>query len=87
MRRIPFRILLLYIILGAVTGSLIGEFAGWILPEGVVREFFTRSVVPGFDPINLNLIIITLTFGFTFKLNISGLFGIIIAVYILKWYR
>ena len=86
MRRISFRLLILYIVLGVLIGSLIGEIAQ-LLPEGVVKDFFTRSVIAGFDPATLNLKILTFTIGFTFKLNIAGVMGIAVAVYMLRWYR
>ncbi len=72
MRNVRYRILVLYIILGAVVGSLLGEIAQ-LLPAGVVKDFFLRSVSAGVDPVFLNLKIITVTFGFTFTLNISGI--------------
>jgi len=86
MRRISFRLLVLYIVLGAIIGSLIGEIAH-LLPSGVVKDFFTRSVTPGFEPTTINLIIIEFTIGFKFTLNIAGVIGIAIAVYMLRWYR
>lgn len=86
MRRISFRLLVLIIILGALIGTVIGQIA-LLLPEGVVKEFFVRSVTSGFDPATLDLNVFSLTFGFTFNLNISGVIGIAIAVYMLRWYR
>ena len=86
MRHIRFRLLVLYIVLGAVFGSLLGEIAEF-LPAGVVKDFFLRSVYAGFDPTMLNLKIITFTVGFTITLNIACFMGIAIAVYILRWYR
>ena len=86
MRRISFRLLMLYIVLGAVIGSLIGELAEF-LPEGVVKEFFLKSVTAGFDPTTVTLKILTFTIGFTISLNVSGVIGVAIAVYMLRWYR
>ena len=86
MRRISFRLLVLIIILGALIGTVIGQIA-LLLPEGVVKEFFVRSVTSGFDPATLDLNVFSLTIGFTFNLNISGVIGIAIAVYMLRWYR
>jgi hypothetical protein len=86
MRRVSFRLLVLYIILGAVIGSLIGEIAEF-LPEGVVKEFFLKSVTAGFTPTTFNLKIVTFTIGFTLLLNVSGIMGVAIAVYMLRWYR
>ncbi len=86
MRNVRYRILILYIFLGAIVGSLIGELAN-LLPEGVVKEFFLRSASMEITPTLINLKIFSLTFGFTFTLNIAGIIGIAIAVYILRWYR
>ncbi|MCH8285758.1 DUF4321 domain-containing protein [candidate division KSB1 bacterium] len=86
MRRISFRLLVLIIILGALIGTVIGQIA-LLLPEGVVKEFFVRSVTSGFSPATLDLNVFSLTIGFTFNLNISGVIGIAIAVYMLRWYR
>ena len=86
MRNVRIRFLVLYIILGAVLGSLLGEIAQ-LLPAGVVKEFFLRSVSAGFDPIFLNLKLFTVTFGFTFTLNIAGVIGVAAVVYMLRWYR
>ena len=86
MRHISFRLLILYVILGALIGSLLGEIAR-LLPSGVVKDFFLRSVTAGFNPATLNLKIITFTVGFTFTLNIAGVLGVAIAVYMLRWYR
>ena len=85
-RRLSIGWVLLAVILGALMGSALGEVIGLILPDGVVKEFFLRSISFGIDPTPINLVIITVTFGFTFKLNIIGVIGIIIAAYIFRWY-
>ncbi len=76
----------LIIFLGALIGTALGEILGVLLPEGVVREFFLRSASPEFGPALLNLELITITLGFSFKFNVIGIIGVIIAVYILRWY-
>jgi hypothetical protein len=86
MRHVSFRLLVLIIILGALIGTVIGQIAIF-LPDGVVKEFFLRSVTSGLDPSTLDLNIFSLTIGFTFNLNISGVIGIGFAVYMLRWYR
>ncbi|MFC1513569.1 DUF4321 domain-containing protein [candidate division KSB1 bacterium] len=86
MRRVRFRILLLYIFLGALIGSYIGEIAQ-LFPDGVVKDFFLKSVGAGFDPTTLDLEVFNITLGFSFSLNIAGLIGIAVAVYMLRWYR
>ena len=77
---------LLTVLLGALMGSAIGQVLGLILPTGVVRDFFLRSVTFGFSPVTIDLSLITLTLGFMFQLNIVGVIGIVLAAYILRWY-
>ncbi len=74
------------IILGALIGSALGEAIGIVLPDSVVKEFFLRSASFGMGPTTLNLALFTLTFGFTFKLNVIGVIGIFLATYIFRWY-
>ncbi|MFC1728705.1 DUF4321 domain-containing protein [candidate division KSB1 bacterium] len=88
MRHVSFRLVVVYLVLGAVIGSFLGEFVAWLLPAGVVKDFFLLGVEVGIDnPVMLNLRIITVTFGFSVKFNIAGLIGLLFAVYILRWYR
>jgi len=74
------------VLLGALIGGVLGEVIALLLPAGIVKDFFLRSVSFGFSPTTINLILINLTFGFTFKLNIISVIGIFLATYILRWY-
>jgi len=78
--------LVLVIVLGAVIGTLFGEVVSFALPDGVVKEFFVKSIEPGIAPTTLNVILFTLTIGVTIKINMVGFLGIGIAIYILRWY-
>ena len=82
-RKLGFIILVL--IMGAVVGTLLGELLGIILPEGVVKNFFIQSATFSFGPGELNTTVFTLTLGFALKLNIIGLIGILLAIYLLRW--
>ena len=78
---------LLIILAGALLGSGLGDLVGYILPSGVVREFFTRAITPGINPpLTINLLVMSLTLGFTLKLNIIALLGIVLMAYLLKWF-
>jgi hypothetical protein len=71
---------------GALVGSALGELLGVLLPTGVVRDFFTRAVMPGLNPpVTVDLLVVSLTFGFTLKLNIIALLGVVLMAYLLKW--
>lgn len=85
----------LTLFIGAMAGTLTGELLGWILPEGVVKDFFLTSVT--FDlaglagdesgVIVLNLIMFTLKFGLTLKINFTSIIGIAGAYYFLRYFR
>lgn len=74
-------ILILFILCGIVVGGLLGELASqvdflWWLSYG--QEF-------GFsDPITLNLQVITISFALMFKINISSIIGMVLAIFIYK---
>lgn len=74
-------ILVLFILSGLVLGGLIGELASkvdflWWLSYG--QEF-------GFNtPVSLDLNIVKVTFGLMFKVNISSIIGMILAIFIYK---
>lgn len=86
MRKKPLGLILIILFLGSIIGTALGELIGFVLPEGVVKQFFLRSVMFGFDPITINLGIINFTLGFNFILNVIGITGIAFAAYLLRWY-
>ena len=74
-------ILLLFILCGIVIGGLLGDLASkvdflWWLSYG---ESFGLS-----QPIELDLSVIKLTFGLMFKINISSIMGMILAIFIYR---
>ncbi len=74
-------ILLIFILSGLVVGGLLGDLAGkvdflsWL---GYGESFGLTS------PLELDLSIIKITFALTFKINISSIIGIVLAVFIYK---
>jgi hypothetical protein len=68
-----------------MTGTLLGELIGLLLPAGVVKDFFLKSGAIGFGPGTLNAVLFTITIGLSFKINVVGLIGIGVAVYLLRW--
>ncbi len=74
-------VLLVFILSGIVVGGLLGELASrvdwlWWLSYG---ESFGLN-----EPIVLDLSVIQITFGLMFKINISSIIGMILAVFIYK---
>ena len=73
--------------LGAILGTLVGEILGFILPEGVVKQFFLLSKTLSVGPGTLNIIMLQLTLGLSITLNVISLIGIGVAYYLLRWWR
>lgn len=74
-------ILLIFILSGLVFGGLLGELASqvdflWWLSYG---ETFGLS-----SPIELDLNVITITFGLGFKMNIASIIGMAIAIFVYR---
>ena len=75
------RILVIFILSGLVVGGLLGDIAGkvdflWWLGYG---ESFGLT-----SPLELDLSIIKITFALVFKINISSIIGLVLAIFIYK---
>ena len=74
-------ILLVFLLSGLVIGGLLGELASkvdwlWWLSYG---ESFGLS-----SPIELDLNVITITFGLMFRINIASIIGMALAIFIYR---
>ena len=74
-------ILILFVLCGIVVGGLLGDLSSkvyllWWLSYG---ESFWLS-----QPIELDLSVIKITFGLMFKINISSIIGMILAIFIYR---
>ena len=85
MRKKSAAFIIFIIIIGALIGTALGEVIGILIPAGVVQDFFLKSASASVGPATLNIILFTITLGFSFKLNITGVIGILIAAYALRW--
>lgn len=73
--------------LGVVLGGVIGETIGLLLPDGnVIRELFVSGKEFQVGPVYLNLIVMTFTIGFSLKVNLVSVLGIIIVAFLLRLY-
>ena len=85
MRRKSVGFIIFVIVVGALMGSALGEVLAFIMPVGVVKDFFLKSITASVGPGTLDLILLKFTLGFALKLNITGVIGVLIAAYILRW--
>jgi len=74
-------ILLVFLLSGLVIGGLLGEIAAsvpalWWLSYG---ESFGLS-----SPIELDLNILSITFGLMFKINVASIIGLIVAIFVYR---
>ena len=80
---------------GAVIGGVLGNIMGWMLPEGVVKDFFLLPlpldiggmVGDEMGVVVIDLNIITLKFGLSMNFNFTSVIGLGTAYYILRYFR
>jgi hypothetical protein len=78
--------LITIVLLGMIVGSAVGAALEHVLPDGVVKRFLVESVGWGLQPRTLDLVVVTLTFGFRVSVNVMGVLGVVLAVYLFRWY-
>ena len=76
-------------------GTLLGELLGFLLPPGVVMDFFLTSVY--FDlaglignatgVVTIDLVMFVLKFGLEITINFTSIIGLATAYYFLRFYR
>ncbi|MBT3518735.1 MAG: DUF4321 domain-containing protein [Candidatus Marinimicrobia bacterium] len=88
-------LIILGLFIGAAIGGVMGNLLGWVLPEGVVKDFFLTSLsldIGGLagnemGVLVLDLKIITLKFGLAMNFNFTSIIGLTSAYYILRYFR
>ncbi|MBC8467143.1 MAG: DUF4321 domain-containing protein [Candidatus Marinimicrobia bacterium] len=88
-------LIILGLFIGAAIGGVMGNLLGWVLPEGVVKDFFLTSLsldIGGLagnemGVLILDLKIITLKFGLAMNFNFTSIIGLTSAYYILRYFR
>lgn len=95
MKNRDISLIVIGLFVGAVIGGVIGNLMAWILPEGVVKDFFLTSLT--FDigsslgndlgVIIIDLNIIVFKFGFSVDFNFTSIIGLATSYYILRYFR
>lgn len=90
MGRKSLGILIVAIFIGILAGNVVGQVLAVIfdslgLENNVVEKVLIESYVYKLDPIEINLMVMTLTFGFSLNFNVLSFLGIGIAWYYVKY--
>ena len=73
--------------LGVVLGSVVGELIGYLLPEGnVIKQLFVSGPQLEVGPLYCNLIVFTFTIGFSLKVNLVSVLGIVVVAFLMRMY-
>lgn len=87
MRKKPIKYVILILFMGMIVGNALGKIIAFILPDdSVVEKFFIQAASWGVEPSTVNAGLFSLTFGFSFELNVVGILGIAFAAYLLRYY-
>ena len=70
--------LLLVLLVGLVFGGILGE----LLKDVVPILAYGKAI--GFQPVTVDLSVITLTLGMTMQINIAAIIGIAVSIFIFK---
>ncbi len=77
--------LLLFIFIGGLLGSILGEILQVVSPQGTVQSIFGEALSLGLDPpVTVNLVLIKLTLGFLLKINLLSVLGMLLGAYLYK---
>lgn len=77
--------LLGFILIGGLLGGILGEILTVFSPSEPIQTIFAKSVSPGLDPpLTVNLVLLKVTLGFLFKINLLTILGIFLGIYLYK---
>ena len=79
--------MLLIIICGALISSSLGLIIAYIIPDGVVKDFFLLSKLIGWDPFFVDLFIIDFTLGLHINISVLSILGMFISWYFLRYFK
>jgi hypothetical protein len=68
------------VLLWAIIGAVVGQLIGLALADKV--PLLNESIKLGFNPVTLDLAFVALTFGLWIKLSIAGAIGLVFALWL-----
>ena len=84
-RKSPW-VLLLFLLIGGLLGGILGEVLQVMAPKGgTIQAFFITAVTPGISPpLTIDLILLKLTLGFSLKISLLSVLGMLLGIYLYK---
>ena len=81
--------ILLIIFLGCILGTAFSMFVGFVLPDGVVKDFFLLSKTFGFGASEgwFDFGFLRFRLGFFFDVSVLSIIGIFVSWYILRYFK
>ena len=78
-------VLVAIVILGGLIGSVLGEVIASLLPGGWLERLLAKGVSPGLHPPStLDLKVLALTVGFTVRITLATVLGMVLSLVIWK---
>ena len=72
------------LVIGALIGSVIGEVIGVFAKQGLIHDTFVKGIEVGLPSTTLDLKVLNFTIGFTIKLNLASVIGILLGAILIK---
>ena len=82
--------ILLVLLFGVISGSILSQFIGACFPDGVVKDFFltSNSIGWGINPNNwIDLFVIRIKTGFIVDISVVSILGMGVSWYFLRYYK
>lgn len=87
MKKRELTFIVVALVIGAVSGGLIGDIIGTHLPPGGAKTVFTKSIELGLDTVKFDFYAVSFTFGLTFKFNFMSVLVVILVIFYFRyWY-
>ena len=89
-KRYSISFLFLILFFGIISGSILSQIIGGILPAGVVKDFFLNSISIGWGLRSdnwIDLYIIRFKTGFFMDVSVVSILGLAISWYYLRYFK
>lgn len=86
MKKRELTFIIIALLLGAIIGGLVGDIIGTFLPAGAAKTVFTKSIIIGFEPAQVDFYAISFTFGLKLKINFMSMLVVLLVIIYFRWW-